>query len=100
MHVRRNHGQLHPKPIDAISGDLYINGCKKVSFYYGFIQRTGHPILLADGSKSASIDFEIASVLEHRWIQRRVTSIEGFRGSGSNHSWVWSILSDGKFMRN
>ena len=77
MHVGRNHGQRRPKPIDAVSGDLRINGCKKVSAYYGFIQRTGHAILFADEGtiiiiiKSASGNFEIAGVLEHRWIQKR-----------------------------
>jgi hypothetical protein len=65
-----------------------INGCKKVLVYYRFIQRTGHAILFVDEGtiikKSASSDFDIARALEHRWIQRRVTSIEGFRGSGSD----------------
>ena len=62
-----------------------MNGCKKVSVYYEFIQRTSHAILFVDEGtiKSASTNFEIARVLEHRCIQRRVTSIEGFRGSGS-----------------
>ena len=57
-----------------------INRRKKVSVYYAFIQRTGQAILFVDG-KSTSNDFEIASVLEHRW---KVTSTGGFRGSGSD----------------
>ena len=71
--------------IDAISGDLCINGCKKVSVYYRFIQRTGHAIMFVDTiiiSKRASCNLDIVSVLEHRWIQRKVTSNGGFRGSG------------------
>ena len=84
MHVGRNHERRRQRPIDAISGDLCINGCKTVSVYYGFIQHTSHAIILFvdDGTiiinKSASSKIEIARVLEHRWIQRRVVSIEGF----------------------
>ena len=62
-----------------------MNGCKKVSVYYEFIQPTSHAILFVDEGtiKSASTNFEIARVLQHHCIKRRVTSIEGFRGSGS-----------------
>jgi hypothetical protein len=72
-----------------------MNGCKKVSVYYGFIQRTGHAILFVDEgtisiNKSASSNFDIARVLEHRWIQRRV---EGFRGSGSDVALLCSSSS-------
>ena len=35
-------------------------------------------------NKNAFTNFDIARVLGHHWIQRRVTSIEGFRGSGSD----------------
>ena len=59
-----------------------MKGCKKVSIYE-FIQRTRHSILLNlfVDDKSASINVDIVSVLEH---QRRVTSIEGCRDSGSD----------------
>ena len=40
-------------------------------------------VILKGNIKSASTNFEIARVLQHRCIKRRVTSIEGFRGSGS-----------------
>ena len=70
---------------------------KKVSVYYGFIQPTGLAILFVDEgtiiNKSASTNFEIARVLEHCWIQRRVTSIEGFRGSDSDVALLCSCLS-------
>ena len=35
-------------------------------------------------NKNAFTNFDIARVLGHHWIPRRVTSIEGFRGSGSD----------------
>ena len=77
MHAGQSHGRRRPRPIDAISGDLCINGCKKVSIYYGFIQRTGHAIQFVDG-ESASTNFDIASVLEHRWIRRRSRQLKDF----------------------
>ena len=105
VHVGQNRGRRRPRPIDAISGDLCINGRKivTVSVYYGFIQRTGHDILFVDNStiiiinKSASSKLEIARVLEHRWIQRRVTSIEGFRGKWFFCSWLCSCRSCPKY---
>ena len=100
MHVGRNHERRRQRPIDAI---LYletfcINGCKKISLYYGSIQRTSHAILFVDDgtiiiiNKSASCEFEIGRVLKHRWIQRRVAPIEEFRGSGSDAALLCSML--------
>ena len=86
MHVEQSHERRRPRPIDAISGGLCINGSKKVSVYYGFIQRTGHANLFVDDgviiNKRASINFEIARVLEHRWIQRRMIT-------NRRISWLW-----------
>ena len=95
MHAGRSHGQRHPRPIDAISGDLCIDKCKEVSvlsYYFRFIQRTGHAIVFVDDGKSASINLDIASVLEHRWIQRKITTIDSQGFCVSNSDVAFKLL--------
>ena len=60
-----------------------------------------HGTIIMIMNKNAFTNFDIARVLGHHWIRRRVTSIEGFRGSGSDVTllckiWRFAFISMGR----
>ena len=52
-----------------------------------------HGTIIMIMNEDAFTNFDIVRVLGHRWIQRRVTSIEGFRGRGSDVTLLCSCRS-------